>query len=122
VKSLRASASVLNRTAEQDAAWVRQVEAAKGRLRQQQEASAAAGPDAVVERSDPARAVAPGSVEAEPRPLPTAEATVEAETGEAPAGGVERAGADVTMEEVTSAPGQGVAPARGSLPQQDLPA
>jgi hypothetical protein len=32
VKSLRASAVVLNWTAEQDAAWVRQVEAAKGRL------------------------------------------------------------------------------------------
>jgi hypothetical protein len=32
VKSLWASAIVLKRTSEQDAAWVRQVEAAKGRL------------------------------------------------------------------------------------------
>jgi hypothetical protein len=70
VKSLQASAIVLNRTAEQDAAWVRQVEAAKGRLRQLQgaaDATVVAGPDPAVEGSEPAETVAPGAVEAEPR-------------------------------------------------------
>jgi hypothetical protein len=117
VKSLRASAVVLNRSAEQDAAWVREVEAAKERRRQQQEAAGAsmvAGPNPAAARSDPARAVAPGPVEAEPRALPSAEATVEV--------AVERAGADATVEGAAPAPEQEVAPARGPQPQQDLPA
>jgi hypothetical protein len=122
VKSLRASAIVLNRTAEQDAAWVWQVEAAKGRLRQRQgpaDATVVAGLDPTVEGSEPAEIVAPGAVEAGPRSSATAEATVEVTTGEAPIHGAERAGADVTMEEVTSVSGQEAALARGSRPQQD---
>jgi hypothetical protein len=107
-KSLRASAVVLNRTTEQDAAWVQQIEAAKGRLRQRQGAADAmvvAGPDPAVEVSEPAEMVALGAVVAWPRSLVTTEAAVEVMTGEAPIHGAERAGADVTMEEVTSASG-----------------
>jgi hypothetical protein len=63
--------------------------------------------------------VAPGVVEAGPRSSATAEAIVEVMTGEAPIRGVERAGADVTMEEVASASGQEAALARGSRSQQD---
>jgi hypothetical protein len=63
--------------------------------------------------------VAPDAVEAGPRSLATAEAAVEVMTGEAPVRGAERAGADVTMEEVASASGQEAALARGSRPQQD---
>jgi hypothetical protein len=48
-----------------------------------------------------------------------AEAAVKVVMGEAPVHGAERAGADVTMEEVTSASGQEAALARGSRPQQD---
>jgi hypothetical protein len=74
-----------------------------------------------VEGSEPAETVEPSAVEAEPRSLLTAEAAVEAVTGEASVCGTERAGADATMEEVASAPGQEVALARGSRPQQDPP-
>jgi hypothetical protein len=87
MKSLRASAVVLNRTAEQDAAWVRQVEAAKGRLRQRQgpaDATVVAGPDPAVEGSELAEMVVPGAVEAGPRSSATTEAAVEVMTGEAP--------------------------------------
>jgi hypothetical protein len=122
VKSLRASAVVLNWTTEQDVAWVRQVEAVKGRLRRRQgaaDATVVAGPDSAVEGSEPAEMVAPGAVEAGPRSSATAEAAVEVVTGEAPVRGAERAGADVTMEEVASASGQEAALARGSRPQQD---
>jgi hypothetical protein len=122
VKSLRASAVVLKRTPEQDATWVRQVEAAKGRLRQLQgavDATVVAGPDPAVEGSELAEVVAPGAVEAGPRSSVTAEAAVEVVTGEAPIRGAERAGADVTMEEVASASGQEAAVARWSRPQQD---
>jgi hypothetical protein len=79
VKSLRASAVVLNRTAEQDAAWVRQVEAVKGRLRQRQgaaDATVVAGPDPAIEGSKPAEVVALGAVEAGPRSSATAEAAI----------------------------------------------
>jgi hypothetical protein len=116
VKSLWASTVVLNRTAEQDAAWVRQVEAAKGRLRQRQgaaDATVVASPDPTVEGSEPAETVAPGVVEAGPRSSATAEAAVEVVTGEASVHGAVRVGADVTMEEVTSASGQEAALARG---------
>jgi hypothetical protein len=121
VKSLRAGAVVLNRTAEQDAAWVRQVEAAKGRLRQRQgsaDAAAVAGPEPAVEGSEPVKAAALDVVEAGPRSSGTAEAAVAVATGEAPVHDAERAGADVTMEEVASASGQETARARGSRPQQ----
>jgi hypothetical protein len=122
MKSLWASAVVLNRTTEQDAAWVRQVEAAKGRLRQQQGAADAmvvAGPDPTMEGSEPAEIVAPGAVEAGPRSSATVKAAVEVATGEAPVRGAEQAGADVTMEEVASVSGQEATLARGSRPQQD---
>jgi hypothetical protein len=122
VKSLRASAVILNRTAEQDAAWVRQVEAAKGRLRQRQgptDATVVTGTDPAVEGSEPAEMVAPCAVEAGPRSSATAEAAIEVATGEAPVRGVERARADVTIEEVASVSGQEAALARGLLPQQD---
>jgi hypothetical protein len=123
VKSLRASVVVLNRTAEQDAAWVRQVEAAKGRLRQRQgpaDAMVVTGTDPAVEGSEPAKMVVPGAVEAGPRSSATVEAAVEVVTGEALVRGAERAGADVTMEEVTSVSGQEAALASGSPSQQDL--
>jgi ABC-type branched-subunit amino acid transport system substrate-binding protein len=108
LKSLRAHAIVLNRTVEQDAAWVRQVEAAKGRLRQRQEpadATVVTGTDPAMEGSELAEMVAPSAVEAGPRSSATAEAAIEVTTGEAPVRGVERAGADVTMEEVASVSG-----------------
>jgi hypothetical protein len=70
-----------------------------------------------VEGFEPAEVVAPGAVEAGPRSSAMAEAAVEVVTGEAPVRGVERVGADVTMEEVTSASGQEAASARGSRPQ-----
>jgi hypothetical protein len=122
MKSLRASAVVLNRTTKQDAAWVQQVEAAKGRLRRRQgamDATVAVGPDPTVEGSEPAEMVAPRAVEAGPRSSEMAKAAVEVVTSEAPVRGVERAGADVTMEEVASASGQEAALAWGSRPQQD---
>jgi hypothetical protein len=122
VKSLRASAVVLNRTAEQDAAWVRQVEAAKGRLRQWQEpanATVVTGTDPAVEGSEPVEMVVPGAVEAGPKSSALAEVAVEVATGEAPVRGAERAGADVTMEEVASVSGQEAALAGGSPSQQD---
>jgi hypothetical protein len=105
VKSLRASAVVLKRTPEQDAAWVRQVEAAKGRLRQRQgavDATVVAGPDPAVEGSEPTEMVAPGAIEAGPRSLAMAEAAVE-----------------VMTARIGSASGQETAPATGSRPQQD---
>jgi hypothetical protein len=63
--------------------------------------------------------VVPGAVEAGPRSSATAEAAVEVATGEAPIRGAERAGADVTMEEVASVSGQEAALASGSPSQQD---
>jgi hypothetical protein len=121
MKSLRASAVVLNRTAEQDAAWVRQVEAAKGRLRHQQgsaDAAAVAGPEPAVEGAEPAKAAALDVVEAGPRSSGTAEAAVAVATGEAPVRDAERAGADVTREEVASVSGQETVLAKGSQPRQ----
>jgi len=121
VKSLRASAVVLNRTAEQDAAWVRQVEAAKGRLRHQQgsaDAPAVAGPEPAVEGAEPAKAAALDVVEAGPRSSGTAEAAVAVAMSEAPVHDAERAGADVTMEEVASVSGQETVLAKGSQPRQ----
>jgi hypothetical protein len=114
VKSLRASASVLNRSAAQDAAWVREVEAAKERRRQREAAGAstAVGPDPAVAGLEPARTAAPGPVEAEPKALPSAEATVEVAT--------EEAAAEATAEGAAPAPEQEVAPARELQPQQDL--
>jgi hypothetical protein len=122
MKSLRASAVVLNRTVEQDTAWVREVKAAKGRLRQQQgsaDAAVVAGPDPAVEGSEPAEVAAVDTVETGPRSSAMAEAAVEVATGEAPVHDAERAGANVTMEVVASASGQEAALARGSRPQQD---
>jgi hypothetical protein len=58
--------------------------------------------------------VAPGAVEVGPRSSATAEAAVEVMTGEASVRGVERAGADVTMEEVASVSGQEAAPDRST--------
>jgi hypothetical protein len=116
VKSLRASVVVLNRTTERDAAWVREVEAAKGRLRRRQgaaDATVVASPNPAVEGSGPVEMVAPGVVEAGPRSSATAEAAVEVVTGEAPVRGAERAGADMTMEEVASASRQEAALVRG---------
>jgi hypothetical protein len=115
VKSLRVSAAVLNRSAEQDAAWVREVEAAKERRRQREAAGAstAAGPDPAVAGSEPARTVAPGPVEAEPKALPSAEATVEVTA--------EEAAAEATAGGAVPSPEQEVAPAREPQPQQDLP-
>jgi hypothetical protein len=78
-----------------------------------------AGPDPAGEGSEPVEMVAPGAVKAGPWSSAMAEAAIEVVTGEAPVRGAERAGADVTMEEVASASGQEAAPARGSRPQQD---
>jgi hypothetical protein len=123
VKSLRASAVVLHRTTEQDSAWVRQVEAVKERLRQQQEAAqtassalAAAGSDPTAEGSEPAEVVALSTGEAEPWPLPTVEAAVKATTAKASVRDAERAGVDVAMEEVPPVAGQEAVQARGPWP------
>jgi hypothetical protein len=115
VKSLRASAAVLNRSAEQDAAWVREVEAAKERRRQQEAAGAStvAGPDPAAAGSEPARVVAPGPVEAGPKSLPTAEVTAEA--------AAEGAAADATAEGAAPGSEREAASARGPQPQQDPP-
>jgi hypothetical protein len=72
-----------------------------------------------MEGSEPAEMVAPGAVEAGPRSSATAEAAVDVTMGEAPVHGAERAGADMTMEEVASASGQEAALASGSPSQQD---
>jgi hypothetical protein len=72
-----------------------------------------------VEGSELAEMVAPGAVDAGPRSSAMAEAAVEVVVGEAPIRGAERAGTDMTMEEVASASGQEAAPVRGSRPQQD---
>jgi hypothetical protein len=78
-----------------------------------------AGPEPAVEGSEPAEVAALNTVETGPRSSATAEAAVEVATGEAPVHDAERAGADVTIEEVASASGQDSALARGSWPQQD---
>jgi predicted metal-binding transcription factor (methanogenesis marker protein 9) len=129
VKSLRASAVVINRTAAQDADWIQRLQAAKERPKQQEAAaqaeagaSAVAGSDPAAQGSGPAEVVVPSMGGAEPGSSSTAEAAVEASMAEASVRDAERADADVVMEEVPPAAGQEAAQPGELQPQQDPPA